>query len=271
MANGNLPVLERDRLDYTDGSYEVTVTRSQTGQGMAVRHIVSGSNLVSQMLKRSQAGFATEVSSPYATYRQIRTQTAGKVELTQEVDWQLENVVPPVYVRPLVIATVSNVTTLKLSSSHGVHEIWRDRKVTIAPGTILAMDRFWRASSTWESLLRIVPDEALPAGVYKVEASTGEGYHFRVKANPALYDRIVNPGSQINHRNSILTGCLARGFDILRADFKGGDGWREYPVLQALHAKLIENGLPTWDDPDFRADVVATHLRPIVFDAEDDE
>ena len=107
MANVNCPILARDRLDYVDGAYEAVVKRAPKGAGMAIRHVVCGRNLVASLLEWGKAAFAVEVSSPYATYRQIRrAEPSGETELTQEVSWETEDVVPPVYVRPLVIATV---------------------------------------------------------------------------------------------------------------------------------------------------------------------
>ena len=62
MANDSFPMLVRDRLDYREGAYEVSVTRAPQGAGMVVRHRVSGRNLVAELLKRSEAAFAVEVS-----------------------------------------------------------------------------------------------------------------------------------------------------------------------------------------------------------------
>lgn len=267
MAYDNYPILAKDRLDYVDGAYETGVKRALTGTGMEIRHVVSGHNLVASLLKRSKAAFAVEVSSPYATYRQVRkSNPVGETELTQEVSWESEDVVPPVYVRPLVIATVVVPTTVKLNGEHGVHEVWRGMAVDVAPGTILAQDRFWRASSTWESLIRLASNDTLPPGAYRVEMNTGEGFHFKVQMHPELFARMVNPGDGRHHCESILTGCLSRGLELLRAEYGDGDRWREFPVLRALHGKLVNNGLETWEENEnFHADQVASSLKPIVF------
>ena len=270
--NGNHPILARDRLDYVEGTYEVGVRRAPNDSGMAIRHMVAGRNLVARMLKRGKAAFAVEVSSPYATYRQVwKAEPKGELELTQEVSWEAEDVVPPVYVRPLVIATITKLTSLKLNGQHGVHEIWQGVKVSVAPGTILAQDQFWRASSTWESLIRLVANDTLAPGTYRVEMNTGEGFHFNVQMHQDLFARMANPGNAKSHRDSILTGCLARALELIHTEYGEGDGWREFPALRALHAKMIDNGLETWDDnPSFYADEIASRLRPIDFLAEDD-
>ncbi|MCY4137762.1 MAG: hypothetical protein OXF56_05800 [Rhodobacteraceae bacterium] len=270
MQSMNYPMLARDRLDYLEGAYEARVKRSRDGTGMRIRHVVAGSNLVATMLKRNDAAFAVEVTSPYATYRQFRQAgVTGVTELTQEVSWKAEDIVPPVYVRPLVIATISRPISLTLNGKHGVHEVWRGSEISLAAGMILAQDQFWRATSTWESLIRLVSEETFEPGRYRVELNTGEGFHFKVLMNPKLFAWMVNPGDAKSHRDSILTGCLARALEMIHAEFGKDDSWQEFPVLRALHRRLIDSGLPTWqNNQSFCADDVASRLKPIEFLAE---
>lgn len=271
MTNENLPILTKDRLDYVEGAYDVTVTRASKGSGMEVHHRVLGRNLVADLLKSTRASFAVEVSAPYATYREIHTtDCAGETEALQTVFWEPQDVVPPVYLRPMVIATVSEPLSVVLNGNHGVHEIWHEVEVEVEPGVILAADRFWRAASTWQSLIRLAANDALPPGVYRVETSTADGFHFKVQMHPELYRIMVNPGDEHEHCQSILTGCLSRGLEMLREEYGDDERWHEYPVLRSLHAKLVENQLQTWDEPGFRADEVATRLKPIVFSPEED-
>ncbi len=265
MANANFPILADDRLDYIEGTYETQVKRAPKGTGMTIRHLVDGSNLVSTLLKANKAAFAVEVSSPYATFRHIRmSESNGAIQLTQDVSWQADDVVPPVYVRPLVIATNTDPISFKLNGQHGVHELWQGVEISIPPGTILAHDQFWRASSTWESLIRLVSNDSLAPGAYRVEMNTGEGFHFNVLLHPELFAWMANPGVAKNHRDSVLTGCLARALELIHAEYGEGDAWREFPVLRALHRKLLDEGLDTWDhNKSFHADEVASRLRPI--------
>ena len=271
MANDSFPMLVNDRLDYREGAYEVAVSRAPQGIGMVVRHRVAGRNLVADLLKRSEAAFAVEVSAPYASYRVIRIcEAAGEVQALQTVSWNPQDVVPPVYLRPMVIATVEQPANVVLNGEHGVHEVWHGVEVEIAPGGILAADQFWRASSTWESLIRLTPQDGLSEGVYYVEPCTGDGFHFKVRMHPVLFEKMVNPGEAHHHCRSILTACLSRGLEIVRAEYTEGERWRDYPVLCALRDKLKERGLRTWEDELFRPDEVATELKPIVFGPEED-
>ena len=272
MPIGDCPLLSRDRLDYVDSTYETVVRRATSGDGMVVHHAVRGRNLVANFLKQGKAAFAVEISSPYATYREVRlADVSGEAEFTQEVSWSEDEVVPPVYVRPLAIAVLDRPVSVSLNGNHGVHELWKDVEVSVAPGAILAQDQFWRASTTFESLIRLVSNDTLPAGAYRVEMNTGEGLHFRVQMHPELYTWMVNPDAR-RHRDSILTGCLSRSLEIIRADYGGSDSWREFPVLRALHGMLQGNGLNTWEEGDaFHPDEIASRLKPLAFTALADE
>jgi hypothetical protein len=272
MLNGNYPVLSQDRLDYVNGTYVTAIARLPQGNGMAVRHTVDGSNLVVGLLERGEAAFATEVSSPYATYRRIHiAEPRRETTLTQEVTWETEKIVPPVYVRPLVISVLDKPISVRLNGQHGVHDLWHDVEVSVAPGTILAQDQFWRTSSTMESLIRLASNDELSEGAYRVEMNTGEGLHFIVQMHPKLFSWMVNP-DKTRHRDSILTGCLSRAFELIHAEFGNTDHWREFPVLRALHKQLEEDGLATWENGDaFNPDEVASCLRPLNFTANSDD
>ena len=272
MPRGNYPLLSQDRMDYVNGSYDALITRAQTGRGMAVRHAVEGSNLVASFLKCGKAEFAIEVSSPYATYRQIRRAgQRGETALTQKVSWEPEEIVPPVYVRPMVVAVLDEPISVRLNGEHGVHELWKGVEISVAPGTILAQDQFWRSTSTMESLLRLVSNPALPAGAYRVEKNTSEGFHFIVQLHPDLFAWMVNPDTK-RHRDSILTGCLSRALELIHSEHSDGDSWREFPVLRALHGELEKRGLSTWQDGDaFHPDEIASSLRPLQFTTHPEE
>jgi len=255
-------------LDYTDGTYAVQVNRTTNGAGMTINHRVTGQNLVGSLLKKSSAVFAAEVSSPYATYRQLHAvEATGEVAQSQQVSWGPGEVVPPVYVRPLVLSTSREPEGIVLGDKHGVHDVWQGQEVEVRAGTILATDQFWRAASTWQSLIRLVRDETLSKGSYRVEEITAEGYYFKVHMHPALFKNMINPGHSLDHRDSILTACLARGLEIIRETFHGDENqtWNQYPTLRALHEKLHQSGIETWDNEGFRADEAASRLKPLEF------
>jgi len=271
MSGMNFPLLDESRMDYIDGSYAGTVSPGNESNEMVVRHEVIGRNLVGRLLSEDQAVFAVDVSSPYTTYRQIKKCSAsGEVSAEQKVIWERNAVKPPIYLRPLVISTVAKKITLS-KDYDGVHGLWNGSSLYLREGTILASDQFWSHTSTMESLIRLqcAQNGELSIGSYRVKESTDEGFHFNVIAHPDLYRALVSPGEYIDHRDAILTGALAAGFEILRRDFvpdnEGTRDWSEHPVLRALHKILEKKGICTWDRDDFHAEEAATKLRPLNF------
>ncbi len=269
-----LPLLEESRMDYANSTYRISVDQGDDKHSMDVRHEIQGKNLVASLLKESKAVFAVEVSSPYATFRHIeKSEIRGEISCTQKVSWDAAEVVPPVYIRPIVVVELAEPQNIKLSTErHGVHSIWDGREIQLRSGTILAIDQFWAFRSTFESLLRLLEDPKgeLKPGEYKVEESSSEGFHFKVTAHPELYSFLVTPPEgQGDYRNGILTSALTVGFEILRREYgsKEGSGnlWEEFPVLRELHTMLENEGIATWDNEDFHAEVAAARFRPFKF------
>ena len=50
--------------------------------------------------------------------------------------------------------------------------------------------------------------------------------------HPDLYRIVANPGDEHDHCQSILTGCLSRGLEMLREEYGDDERWHEYPVLE---------------------------------------
>lgn len=274
QTNTSAPLMSDTRMDYPNSAYFAVVSRGSDQNSMEIMHAVRGDSLVANMLEASEAAFAAEVSAPYATYRktEVSENIDGKLSVEQTVSWESNKIIQPVYIRPLVIATQKKKITLS-ADSDGVHSLWDKQTVTLLPGTILAIDKFWRSKSTMESLLRLVKDETLLPGTYRVDESTSEGFHFKVKAHPDLFGFLANPDDRTDHRDAILVGALAAGFEILRRKYsaneedagEGGYDWRGFPTLRALHMHLVIEGITPWDEEDFCAEQAATMLRPLQF------
>ena len=271
MSAVDFPVMSAERLDYTDGEYKAKVLPSRDDGGLEVHHQVSGDNLVAQLLRQSKAAFAAEVAAPYSTYRRIHVEQNGDytkgVRLRQAIDWPNEAVVPPIHIRPLIVAKEREA--LALGPEDGVHALWQGVDIELRPGAIIAEGPFWRAASTLESLLRVAKDMQgqLKEGSYRVKADTSDGFHFKVIMHPSLYDSISAARFQ-NEAKTILTGALAQGLNILRERHNGD--WHQFPVLRSLHKMIEQEGLSTWDtEEEFRADEVATRLKPIELNLKD--
>ena len=262
----DFPILAKDRLDYVWGSYETKIEASQDKTKIIVHHEVSGQNLVQQLLKENRLAFAVEVSSPYATFRKLNwIASECQTKKIQEVSWDTEDIVPPIYIRPLVIALMKDNLVINLSDQHGVHKIWHGKQVNLLNGTILAKDDFWRTSSLFQSILHLVKDENMAPNTYRVEISNSEGFYFMVRLNSDFFTRMSNPSGAEHQRDSILTACLARGFELILHEYGDNEEWKSHPSLRALHNKLITEDLPTWEDENFHTDEVACKLCPIIF------
>ena len=276
MIETYLPILSNERLDYLDGQYEVRVSDATEREGRLVHHSVTGQNLVASMIKSSRAAFVSEVVSPYSTYRRFyEAKDMGKDTVSQSIEWDNQDVVPPIYIRPMVVATNKEPLIVQLDERHGVHEIWRGIEVEIHRGAILAIDEFWKAFNTMQSLIRLSKFDELPEGAYKVVAMQDEGFYFKILMSASLFDWMVSTGNSQEesfHIRSILTGCLSRGLELIKENFGSTEARKEFPVLRSLYDQLVELELPTWEDGDaFRPDEVATRLRPIEFTVERDQ
>ena len=268
MTVPNLPVMDKVRLDYPHGTYDPKISFSSVPGQLIVRHEVTGENLVTDLLEQSKAVFVSEIAAPYSTFRRVlKCESGSGTSVRQPVDWNEHEVVPPVYIRPLVVANIRKPTIIDLNSAtHGVHEIWNGLQVELKPGAILASEPFSTPSSM-VSLIRILKDNSgeLKEGSYRVRDVTAEGFYFEVAMHPNLFDAVSNSGLQRKHANTILTGALATGLDILKCEYYEEKRWSQYPILRVLDDELKMRDLPSWGDENFRADEVATQLKPIEF------
>ena len=163
----------------------------------------------------------------------------------------------------MVISDLKNSLSVTFNDSHGVHSIWKGVQTIVRPASILALRGFYLPIEL-ASLIQLVKSEELNEGSYRVKESTGEGFYFQVEMAENLFNSIQNPRNNTDHCNSILTGALASGLEILKRDYADDENFERYPVLKRLSLELQDRGLPLWYESNFRADEVATRLRPIV-------
>ena len=80
----------------------------------------------------------------------------------------------------------------------------------------MALSRYLRPSSSLHELLDVRRAEDLPAGSFKVEACSEDGFYFQVLVAPDLFPFLQNAGDHKNHRDSLLTHVTSRCFEILK-------------------------------------------------------
>lgn len=267
-----IPMLHEASLDYPDVEYKSEVVshgQDEETISLKVKQSISDSNLIAQLLNDKQANFAVEISSPYSIYRKIEKCEHGN-DLTSEhvVTLSDEVVQTPVYLRPLIVAELKSPLPFELGEAHAVHKSWYGTKIEILRGSILARGQFWLPTSVMQSLVRIGKDEEnkLSPGTYEVLDCNSDGFYFKVMMHPELFDVFCNPGNEFNHCRSVLTGALATGFEILRRDYQPEDenGTGLPQVLNTLYKKMEQEGIEPWDSNDFKSEVAASKLCPII-------
>lgn len=273
--NHTIPMLHESSLDYPTVIHDSVVIPSEHEDekiSLVVKQSISDSNLIAQMLVDGQAKFVVEISSPYTMYRKfLKCEHESGLSSEQVVILYEELIEPPVYLRPLIIAELNSPFSIQLDEVHAVHSSWYGNKINILPGSILARGQFWLPTSTMQSLVRIAKDEKgdLSPGTYEVSDCNSDGFYFKVTMHPRLFEVFLNPDYvERDHCNSILSGALSTGFDILRRDYQPEDesGAGLPPVLHNLYKKMVREGIETWDSDYFKSELAATKLRPIVLE-----
>ena len=142
----DIPLMDKERLDYINGSYDAMVSVLKDSNSAEIRHIVHGNNLVKNMIAQSEATYAVEVASPYSTYRRVHIldEFNGAETVCQTVTWEEADIVPPIYFRPMILAMIEETISRRISTKiDGVHELWDDVEIEIHPASILASGPFY--------------------------------------------------------------------------------------------------------------------------------
>lgn len=257
------PILEDGNLSYPTGEYVVDVKPQDDGTSAIIHHTIRGAPFLDRIIQQGKGKYGCLVSVPLTGYRRLHLSDDGY----QQVSWDISVVGEPPMLRPLILS-VSEISC-RLKSEDGVAEAWQGQNITFPRGARLALSSYMRPSSSLHELLDVRKAD-LPAGSFKVEACSGDGFYFQVSVAPDLFPFLQNAGEHKNHRDSLLTHVTSRCFEILKsevskeedADEEGPAWWEKYPNLSALAEELRRKNLPVWDDNDFFADEVATQLYP---------
>ena len=256
------PSLEEGNVSYPNGVYEGVAQSLGDADGVRITHNLESAGFIEKQIARGTAEFACLLSVPNTGHRELcRSRTKD-----QDVNWDMGVVGEPPIVRPVIVAVKEFEHTF--TDSDDVAEIWVGKKVRIPKGARLARDTFLRSQApSMRSLLRVVKDENLPAGTFETRATHENGFMFVVRVAPDLQAFLANPGLNDLLRASIgahmVTSCLA----LLRQTFgTSGEGanYMEYSNLKMLAGMLENLNMPIWTDDDFKPDLAATALHPIV-------
>ena len=277
------PALRSDSIDFESAraDYNAKVQRFSDSGSVSVRHIISGDNLVAQLLDNGKARFACVVCAPATMHRTLEVFSgatekssgdSGKPTLEAAQDIGLEDALiasPPLF-RPIVVA--AQEVRLKVDDGAGLNPIYSGRDVHFPEGAIIASAGWIQLGGGEEGMLILHDDPNLQKGKMVVDGDTTHGYRFIVKAASGLFREIRRGGeSGKEHRHSILTHALSAGLQMLANEYGKADGdevddesggWRQYANLRMLSEWLREKDEPIWDEDGFKAERAATALKP---------
>ena len=256
-------------LDYAEGhTYEIEqiVDPARPKDTIGVLHRIRGDNLVSQLLTQDRADFACTLVSPWCAYRRIEKvtgaleETSAGIEIEQQIEIVTDQFSHPVMFQPSVI-TNSVVDGFTAQASHGLDGLWRGEELRLPIAAVIAIQPFWNAKTTMQSILRLkkISDGSLNPGSFEVKGVPEEGFYFRVEVEESLFESLRHPKS-FKHRDSIYSMALSQGLDILHKDYR--DSWQEHQNLKLLYHMLKDKNVSTWEDDGFKANQAATAFHP---------
>lgn len=274
------PIMSPNGLDYAEAhTYEIEQTSNPewTKDTIGVLHRVRGDNLVAELLIQGRARFACTVVAPWCAYRRVEVATTGpetigdSVQLEQKIEIATDEFSHPVMFQPSVVTNVE-IDGIIATPSHGLDELWIGEKVTFPIASTIAVQSFWNAKTTMQSILRLkrISDGSLKPGSFEVKDVPEEGFYFRVEVEESLFDSLRHPAS-FRHRDSIYSMALSQGLAILVSDdrFKDRESWVDQQNLKLLFQMLKERNIPTWEDGDeFKPNQVAAAFHPHVVEKE---
>lgn len=274
------PIMSPNGLDYAEPHvYEIEQTRNPewTKDTIGVLHRVRGDNLVAELLMQGRAQFACTVVAPWCAYRRVEVAATapedvdGSIKLEQQIQIATEQFSHPVMFQPTVIAS-AEIEAFTGTASHGLDELWIGEEVGFPMASTIAVQSFWNAKTTMQSILRLkrISDGSLKRGSFEVKDVPEEGFYFLVEVEAGLFDSLRHPAS-FQHRDSIYTMALSQGLSILHREdrFSDRESWVDQQNLKLLFQMLKERNVPTWEDGDeFKPNQVAAAFHPHVLEKE---
>ena len=265
------PIMSPGGLDYAEGhTYEIEQIGDPTGtrDRIGVLHRVRGDNLVSQLLTQHRADFACTLVSPWCAYRRVEKatgaleQTAEGIQVEQKIEVFSDQFSHPVMFQPSVVTNTA-VDRLTAQASHGLDELWMGEEFKLPVAAMVAVQPFWNAKTTMQSILRLkkISDGSLKPGSFEVKEVLQQGFYFSVEVDEGLFKSLRNPES-FEHRNSIYSMALSQGFDILHKGYKDREDWAEHLNLKLLYQMLKDKSMPTWEAEDFKPNQAAAAFHP---------
>ena len=253
------PVLEDGNLSFPDGKYEPEVDLGDDGHSASITHRITGAPLVERLVSEGAATFACTVSVPITGFRKLLTSDG----IAQRVTWDTEQVGEPPYLRPVVLCTRNTELTIK--PEDGTSSAWVGKTIQLPKGAKLVFGPFIRPASALHNLLHVELDNGLQPGQLEIEASSNDGFYFKIRVAENLFHFLRQRGGEHSlQRRSILVHAVSCCFEWLRKEYGGesNEDWQAHQNLKALASEMEGKGIPLWTDEGFIPEKAATRWEP---------
>ena len=254
------PVLEAGNDSFPEGEYTVTCENKETGQSFTLRHEVRGAPLIERWLAEGKVDYVCTVAAPRSMYRKLHK--SGTPE--QVIAWRQHDLGEfPMFTPMLVMREV--IAHTAVAKSDGLNPLWNGRELCLPQGTRIAVAPTFMFKSGIEGMLDFVEDKDLLDGQFKVIASTEEGFKFKVHLATNLHQRLKFHRDD-SAGNNIMVHIVSAALSLLQRenadDNEEEGGWKSFPNLKGLAARLQERDIPHWADDSFQPEYAATQLHP---------
>ena len=185
------------------------------------------------------------------------------VDAGQLVNWDPKDLGEHPMFTPMLV-TREEISHIVDAETDGLNHIWHGKELLLPKGARVAVGPTFKLQSGISGMLDFNLDENLAPGQFWVEASSEDGFKFKVHLATDLYEHLRYHRQELIGSN-IMAHIVSATFGILNRDYATDDeeeGWKSYHNLLGLAELLEEKGLGHWADDAFRPEQAATCLYP---------
>lgn len=232
MEQQGTPILRADgtSLDWDRASYSVNVKIQ--GRSAIAKHTLRDAPELEALIEAGAARWALELRCP----RTLLARTVSDSEPTTIAYWKADEVHGELFVTPGLVAT----RPLQLSAD-GLNALWGTAPVDVGMGRWLARGPVLRNNSIAASLLTFESRDSLSGGQMCVEPNmSGGDLRFIVGLSPEHF-----AARQQEQREVQLAALIAA---MGRIPFLDSGDAENYPVLDHIRNRLLEQDVPVWGE-----------------------
>lgn len=256
------PVLEAGNGSYQNGMYSVICEDRDRGKSFSLMHRVSGAPLITEWIKSRKTSFVCSVAAPRSMYKKLHIYDNPE----QLVEWARDDLGEYPMFTPMIVLR-EDITHIVNSAKDGLNHMWDGKELRLPKGARIAIGNTFKFQAGINGLLDFNQDDELESGRYRLEASTEDGFKFKVYLASDLCTYLCHQRNDLVGQN-IMTAVVTTAFSVLHQEYgrddaeSGGESWRHYRNLQGLASLLTDHGLDHWSNENFKAEMVATSLYP---------